>query len=149
MSPTEAPPARADARFETFAHGADVGVRGFGATRARAFEAAALALTSVVTEPEAVRPVQALELRCTGTDDELLLYAWLNELVRQMALRGMLFARFDVAIEGERLRATAWGEPVDVARHQPAVEVKGATFTELRVAPRADGTWLAQCIVDV
>ena len=32
------------------------------------------------------------------------------------------------------LVARAFGEPVEVARHQPAVEVKGATWTGLRVA---------------
>jgi SHS2 domain-containing protein len=38
---------------------------------------------------------------------------------------------------------------VNVAAHQPAVEVKGATLTSLRVEHQADGIWLAQCIVDV
>ena len=47
------------------------------------------------------------------------------------------------------LAATAWGEPVDVGRHRPAAEVKGATYTELRVAERSPGEWIAQCVVDV
>jgi len=38
---------------------------------------------------------------------------------------------------------------VDIARHRPAVEVKGATYTALRVAQEADGAWVAQCVVDV
>jgi SHS2 domain-containing protein len=66
-----------------------------------------------------------------------------------MAVRRMLFSRFELAIDGTRLRATAWGEPVDVARHQPATEVKGASFCELKVGRQADGRWLAQCVVDV
>jgi tRNA nucleotidyltransferase (CCA-adding enzyme) len=37
---------------------------------------------------------------------------------------------------------------VDAARHHPAVEIKGATYTALRVAPVDDG-WLAQTVVDV
>ena len=47
------------------------------------------------------------------------------------------------------LRATAWGEPVVVARHRPAVEVKGATYTALCVARQPDGRCLAQTVVDV
>jgi len=47
------------------------------------------------------------------------------------------------------LRATAWGEPIDAARHHVAVEVKGATYTELAVKHRDDGQWVAQCVVDV
>jgi len=43
----------------------------------------------------------------------------------------------------------AWGEPIDVERHRPTVEIKGATFTELAVRRNSDGFWLAQCVVDV
>ena len=66
-----------------------------------------------------------------------------------MATRRMLFSRFDISIEGDELNATAWGEPVDITRHQPAVEPKGATYTALEVRQSADGRWLAQCVIDV
>ena len=39
-----------EARYEHFSHGADVGVRGFGASPAEAFEQAALALTAAISE---------------------------------------------------------------------------------------------------
>ena len=45
-------------------------------------------------------------------------------------------------------RARAFGAPVEVGRHHPAVEVKGATWTGLRVA-REGGGWVAECVVDV
>jgi len=89
-------------------------------------------------------------IHCQAPDDELLLVEWLNALVYEMATRRMLFARFDVKITDVReLTATAWGEPIDVRRHHPAVEVKGATMTALRVARDPDGTWLAQTVLDV
>jgi tRNA nucleotidyltransferase (CCA-adding enzyme) len=61
----------------------------------------------------------------------------------------MLFRRFEVSIADHRLDAVAWGEPVDRLRHEPAVEPKGASYTELRVTRREDGAWVAQCVVDV
>jgi SHS2 domain-containing protein len=61
----------------------------------------------------------------------------------------MVFGRFLVTIENGRLQGRAWGEPVDCAKHAPAVEPKGATFTELKVEQRADGGWIAQCVIDV
>jgi SHS2 domain-containing protein len=134
---------------ETFPHGADVGVRGRGATLADAFAGAAVALTAVVADPDDVRPTVAVDLRCRAPDAELLLYEWLNALVYEMATRRMLFSRYEVAIDGDELHARAFGEPVDVGRHRPAVEVKGATLTELRVCHEQDGGWLAQCVVDV
>ena len=135
-------------RWEHFEHGADVGVRGCGATKAEAFEQAALALTAAVADPAAVRPLERVELACEAPDDELLLAEWLNALVYEMSTRRMLFSRFAVTLAGTRLEAQAWGEPVDAARHQPAVEVKGATYTDLRVAPQ-EGGWVAQTVVDV
>jgi SHS2 domain-containing protein len=135
-------------RWEHFAHEADMGVRGFGDTEAEAFEQAALAMTAVVTDPSIVAARDAVGIRCEAPDDELLLVDWLNSLIYEMATRKMLFSRFSVRVDGSLLDATAWGERVDVARHHPAVEIKGATYTALRVAREATG-WVAQTVVDV
>jgi SHS2 domain-containing protein len=136
-------------RWEHFHHDADIGVRGFGATREAAFAQVALAAMAVVADPATVRAAEMVEIACDERDDDLLLADWLNALVYEMARRHMLFSRFDVHLEGHHLEAAAWGEKVDVSRHEPAVEIKGATYTELRVEPTGDGGWLAQCVVDV
>jgi SHS2 domain-containing protein len=135
--------------WEHFAHGADIGVRGIGATREEAFAQAALALTAVMTDPARVAPKQAVEIRCEAPDDELLFTDWLNALIYEMATRNALFGRFEVRLHDHRLEATAWGEPLDRERHRPAVEIKGATYTAMSVARRVDGAWVAQCVVDV
>lgn len=135
-------------RWEHFSHGADVGIRGWGRNLEVAFEQAALALTSAVTSPESVRARERIDISCRAPTRELLLWDWLNSLVYEMSARQMLFRRFDVVLDGDQLRARAWGEPVDRERHQPAVEPKGATLTELRVG-RGDEGWFAQCVVDV
>jgi SHS2 domain-containing protein len=134
--------------WEHFAHEADVGVRGVGATRAEAFEQVALAMMAAVVDLDTVRPTERVDIECEGLDAELLLAEWLNRIVYEMASRHMLFCRFSVRLEGLRLHGAAWGEPVDRERHQPAVEIKGATYTALRVA-REGGEWLAQTVVDV
>lgn len=135
--------------WEHYEHGADIGVRGIGATMAGAFEQAALALTAVITDPAAVAARDAVDIACEAPDPELLLAEWLNALVYEMAVRRMLFGRYRVEIDGTRLRGRAFGEPTSVERHRPAVEVKGATYTSLRVASTEDGGWLAQTVVDV
>lgn len=137
------------ARWEHFRHEADIGVRGLGPTREAAFAQAALALTAVITDPGRVEAREPVRIVCSAPDDALLFCDWLNALVFEMATRRMLFGRFEVRIDGGRLEATAWGEPVDVGRHRPAVEVKGATYTELDVRPLPGGGWLAQGVVDV
>jgi uroporphyrinogen-III synthase len=132
-----------------FVHGADIGVEGRGADLASAFEQAALALTAVITDPATVEPRNPVAVVCEGPDPELLLVDWLNALIYEMATRHLLFGRFAVTLDDGRLTATAWGEPVDLDRHHPAVEVKGATYTALAVTQDPDGTWTARCVVDV
>jgi len=146
MSSPAAPPPRA--WWEHFPHDADVGVRGRGTTAAAAFEQAAQALTAVVTHAE-VKPQAVVGVTCEAPDLELLFVEWLNAVIYEMAVRRMLFSRFEVRISGERLEGTLWGEPVDVSRHAPACEPKGATYTALRVARERDGSWTAACVVDV
>lgn len=136
-------------QWEHFSHQADIGVRGLGETVSEAFEQAALALTAVITDLASVTPAQAVTVECDNPDRELLLVDWLNAIVYEMATRSMLFSRYEIQLADNHLTATLHGEAVDVKRHQPAVEVKGATYTELKVEQRADGLWLAQCVVDV
>lgn len=137
-----------EGRWEHFAHGADVGVRGIGATPGEAFAKAAEALTATITDPASVRAEQAVTITCAAASLDDLLYDWLNALIFEMATRRMVFGRFEVSVAGGRLAATAWGEPVSVARHEPAVEPKGATYTALRVREN-DGGWVAECVIDV
>lgn len=137
------------AHWEHFSHQADIGVRGIGESLSSAFEQAALALSAVITDLALVAPTRSITIECDNPDRELLLVDWLNAIVYEMATRSMLFCRYDIHLEETHLTATLHGEPVDVQRHQPAVEVKGATYTELKVAQRSDGLWLAQCVVDV
>jgi tRNA nucleotidyltransferase (CCA-adding enzyme) len=144
-------------RWEHFPHQADIGIRGLGSTKEQAFEGAALALTAVVAELDKIEPKEKVEINCQAIDDELLLFDWLNNLLYEMDVRKMLFSRFEVHIRrkaspsGDRdnLTAIAWGQKMDVSKHQPAVEVKAATYQDLSVRQDESGTWIAQCVVDV
>lgn len=135
-------------RWEHFPHGADMGVRGVGSSMEEAFEGAALAMTALTTNLADVTPRERVDVHCEAPDAEILLVDWLNAIVFESATREMVFSRFHVTIDDGRLTGTADGERRDPARHSEGVEVKGATFTELRVGAR-DGSWIAQCVVDV
>lgn len=138
-----------EAHAEHFPHGADVGIRGIGATRDEAFAQAAVALSAAMIEVSSIRPERRVHFECEAPSDVLLLVDWLNAVIYRMAVDHLVFGRFDVAIDGHRLRAEAWGEVVDPLRHAPAVEPKGATYTEVKVEHHSDGHWSAQCVIDV
>ena len=143
------PDTHSKGRWEHFSHVADIGVRGYGRSLEESFEQTALAMTAVICDPTQVQPDEQIQITCEAPDKELLLAQWLNSLIYEMATRRMLFSRFQVQIDNSHLTALVQGETVDRLRHTPAVEVKGATYTELRVNKREDGGWLAQCVVDV
>lgn len=136
-------------RWEHFEHEADMGLRAQAGSREALFEAMGEALTAVVTSPERVRPSVELAVHCEAPDDALLLVDWLNALIYEMATRRMLFSDWRVSLDGHRLAARVWGEEVDRHRHEPAVEVKGATYTALKMQHLPGGEWVAQCVVDV
>jgi SHS2 domain-containing protein len=129
-------------------HDADMGIVGTGRSVAEAFEQVAMGMTAIVTDAPIGRSVH-VHVSCQAPDLELLLVDWLNALIYEMATRSVLLGAFSVVIQNHHLYGEAWGEPVDTARHQPAVEVKGATLTGVRVRQEANGVWHAQCVVDV
>jgi SHS2 domain-containing protein len=135
--------------WEHFPHGADIGVRGFGVSLEEAFEQAAVGLTAVVADVSKIAHNETIEARCSAPDLELLFVSWLNAVIYEMAVRGMLFSKFRVTVTGCSLAATLLGEKVDPERHHLAVEAKGATVTALKVARDEQGQWIAQCVVDV
>jgi SHS2 domain-containing protein len=102
----------------------------------------------VMVDLDGVEPREAVPIACSAPDCELLLVEWLNALLAEADLRGMVFRRFEVRIAGEDLAGRAFGERFDPARHVPGTEVKGATLTALRVGETEAG-FEARTVVDV
>lgn len=106
-------------------------------------------MMAVIVDPTIVRSEQRVNIELEAPSLEILLVDWLNALIYEMAERRMIFGVFEVEITGERLKALAFGEGVSRKRHAPAVEVKGATYTELAFVEDQPGLWRAQCVIDV
>lgn len=135
--------------WEHFHHQADIGVRGVGRSMAEAFEQAALALMAVMCQPDRVEAKEEIQINCEAPDAELLFIDWLSAIIYEVDTRGMLFGRFEVEIADNKLAGVAWGEKIDAEKHKTIVEVKGATYAELKVACDEDERWVGQCVVDV
>jgi SHS2 domain-containing protein len=141
------------ARFR-FVEGAtsDLSFTASGDSPGDVFFAAAEALCAATVErPEAVAPAVVREIRMTDTDLELLLLAFLNELIYLRDAEGLVLRPQQVACrrDGETLlEATLAGEPLDRARHEIAGEVKAATAHGLSFAETPEG-WQASVTLDV
>lgn len=107
------------------------------------------ALTALVTDPATVANEEKVRIACDAPDDAMLLVDWLNALIYEMATRRLVFGSWTVKLVGTKLEAIVTGEKLDREKHEPVVEVKGATLTELAVAQDDLGDWHGQCVVDV
>lgn len=134
--------------YETFEHRADIGIRGYGRTVEEAFENGARAMFSVIVDITDVKAQEKKEVYCEAPDMDYLFAEWLNNLLSVSHLNGMVFSNFEVEINGNKLKGSAWGEPIDKGRHKLMTEVKAATYSMLKVA-RENDLYVAQCIVDV
>ncbi|NLT91523.1 MAG: archease [Actinobacteria bacterium] len=135
--------------FELVDHTADIGVRVWGPTAAEVFEEAGRALFSLVCDPLREGELEEVELELEAEAADLLLAAWLNELLYLFEARQLVLTEFEVRELGERrLRARVAGEPLDVGRHIMCGGVKAATLHELRLEQRSAG-WEGFVVLDV
>jgi tRNA nucleotidyltransferase (CCA-adding enzyme) len=134
--------------WEHFAHQADIGIKATADSLSSAFEEAAVALMAIITEPQKVDAKESVKIECSAENEELLLVNWLNAVIYEMAVRKMLFSRFEVRIDNLKLSATIWGEKINQAKHSPAVEPKAVTYNQLSVKEES-GKWIVQCVIDV
>ena len=135
--------------YETFDHTADLGLRIRAPDLDALFAEAGQALFSVIVEDlTSVEPRQRFEFRLEGDEREFLLFDWLKELLYRFDSEHWLGSRFEVHVSRNGLEASAWGEPLDPARHRLLHEVKAITYHGLKVEQTRDGL-LAEVIVDI
>jgi SHS2 domain-containing protein len=139
--------------YEYLDHQADLGIRGIGSTIEQAFSEGARAMLAAMADVELVAPRQTFHQCCTAPDIPSLFVEWLNELLYQREVNDALFATAYVTHLGQIgadwvLEGVAYGEPLDLKRHQVYTEVKAATYSGLGYRIEA-GRHVVQCIVDL
>lgn len=140
--------------FEYKDHTGEAQLVGIGETPAEAFVEGAKALFHLMVEIEHVQPNVSTQIDLEADRLDTLFVAWLNALIIRKDVEGHVYARFDpLRIEQPdpdeyRLSARAWGEPLDADRHDPKVDVKAATYSELRFE-RTERGYEVECVVDL
>ena len=131
-------------------HTADVAVEATADTLAEAFAAIAGGLTAAHCENVPIGVGERFELAVSAESREALLFDYLDELVYQRDVRGVLPADHEVAIrddaDGEwTLEATARGVPFGAV---DAREIKAVTYSEMALSETPTG-WRAYVVFDV
>ena len=135
--------------FEIIDHTADVGIIAYGADVEELFSNAALALFSLITEPERIEEKLHLDLEVNSEGRDSLLVEWLNELIYLFDVKHILFIRFDIeSLTHNDLKATCYGENFDPMRHKIKIGVKAATYHMLSLEKNGNG-YKSQIILDI
>ncbi len=102
-------------RYEIFGTTADVGVTSHGSTLPEAFEAQAHGMFDVMAELDRVQAKEEFTVEADGADDELLLVAFLNELLFLFDAKRVLLKEFHITeTGGGKLKAVVRGEAIDL-----------------------------------
>ncbi len=135
--------------FEITNHTADVGIIAYGRDIEELFCNAALALFSLITEPQSIDEKSHLDLKVSSDGTDSLLVEWLNELIYSFDAKHILFNRFDIErLTENELKATCHGEGFDPTKHRIKRGVKAATYHTLRLDKTNEG-YKAQIIFDI
>jgi SHS2 domain-containing protein len=120
--------------FELFEHTAEMGLRAWAPTLEEAFAEVARGMFAVILDLETVEERLTRRVAVVATDAEELVVRWLNEFVFLLDTERLVFRSFRIErFSRWSIDATARGEQLDRARHQPRAEVKSATYYRLVV----------------
>ena len=129
-------------------HTADVAVEAAAETLPETFEAVAEGFSAAHCESIPGPEVgERFRLSVEAESIEALLFDYLDELVYQRDVRGVLPVDHRVSLDGDRrrLEASARGVPFDVI---DAREIKAVTYSEMAIEETPSG-WRAYVVLDV
>jgi len=101
-----------------------------------AFAVAADAEINLMLDQDKVEEKYKKEFTANGKDLRYLLFSWLEEIPFLLITEGFAIRRIKFEIEeknGYKINATAFGEPLDVHKHNFKVEIKAPTFYEMEI----------------
>ena len=131
--------------YKFLEHEADVGILVSSTSIEKMFEEGAKALFEIMVSN--VKPKKEITIKCEADDTAALFVEWLNALLAQKDIENMFFSKFEVTIKDNKLKATVYGEEINIKKHKPKIEVKATTYSGLKFWK--DKKFNVQCIVDV
>jgi SHS2 domain-containing protein len=101
-----------------------------------AFSVAANAVINLTIDQTTVEERQEKEFHANGKDLRYLLFSWLEEITFVLITEGFAIRRIDFEISDKNdysISAKAYGEPLDLKKHNFKVEIKAPTFYDMKI----------------
>jgi SHS2 domain-containing protein len=109
-----------------------------------AFAVAADAEINLTLDQDKVEEKGEMKFSAKGKDLHYLLFSWLEEIPFILITEGFAIKRLEFAIEendGYKINATAYGETLDIKKHNFKVEIKAPTFHDMEIR-QDDGVYM-------
>lgn len=120
-------------------HTADICVRVFGNSLEEIFVGSSKAMMEIITDVEKVNPSKEILIKAQGENYEELLVKWLQEILYVHEVKKMVFKDFEIKIEnGTKAVGKAYGEKIDVDRHEFYSNIKAVTYHNLKIISSKD-----------
>ncbi len=133
-------------------HTADVFFVAKANTLSELFEQCALAVEETMVDVAKVQPKQKIKILGEDKEIDRLLYDFMDELIFFKDYKQLMFCKFEIDIQEKDgkyvLTCFASGEKLDIARHDPKVDVKAVTMHQFEVK-KIDKGWQANVILDI
>lgn len=132
---------------------ADVAVRITGGSIEEICNSAAKAVVGIMLEnPHSVAPLREIQMEVQEKSQDMLLYAFLDELLFLKDSENMLFLPVEISVEkineGYALACSAAGEMIDHRKHRVIVDIKAVTMHRLKIV-RLKEDYIATVVFDV
>jgi SHS2 domain-containing protein len=138
--------------YQYMEFGGDVSFIARGKDLNELFRQAALAMYNVMVDVDRVDRVEEITLEMRSHDVSLLLHDWLNELLYITDTKQIVFSDFSICITKEDseylLKGKAFGEKLDLSKHNPKTEIKAVTYHSLEVKKSGD-LWEGTVVLDL
>ncbi|MBI5894127.1 MAG: archease [Deltaproteobacteria bacterium] len=139
--------------YKYLEHEADIGIMATGATIEEAFQDGAKAMFNVMFDTTLIEEKDEIPIYAEADDIAALFVEVLNEMLFKQDTDAIAFSRFlvkEIKKEGDtyQLNGIAYGEPLNLQKHDVKTEVKAATYSGLKFE-REDGNYVLQCVLDV
>jgi SHS2 domain-containing protein len=135
-------------KFEYFDVTADIGIRAWGNTINELFENAAIAVTSLIIDPNNIEKKIQKDIQVHGNDLSSLLINWITELLILRDSEGILFSSLKVEISKDKksLRVKALGNNAFSVKFE--MDIKAITYSLFELEKKNGGYYL-QFVLDI
>jgi len=133
-------------KFKFLEHRADAKFQAFGKSLEESFSNAALAMTSVMTDYNKIKPKIKHKIKIKGSDKKSLLYNFLEQLLILLDTEKFLLHKIrNIKIDGNELTAELIGDKFN-NQYDIKINIKAVTYNEMEIKEKP---YMVQVVVDI